>query len=374
MKYIWQIKNWHDFKYDAGAVLKPLGELRIMQGKLLGRVAELGIGLSVDAQASILVEETVRTAEIEGQQLSRAAVRSSVAVKLGLPRGVGKPDRNADGLVDILLDAVRSYDQRLTQDRLNGWHAALFPTGYAGMRKIRVGKLRGNEPMQIVSGPMGKEKVHYEALPQERLDREMRCFLKWWQTSADHMDGILRAAQAHLHFLTIHPYEDGNGRLARAMTDMALAQDEKIKVRYYSVSSEIVRRRNDYYQMLENIQNCRDDVTAWYLWFIQCIQSSIEQSREMITGVLLRHDFWNKHAQTLITDRQKKVINRILEAGPGNFEGGLTTRKYVNIAGVSRATAFREITDLVDKNILQRLSGSGRNVHYDLIWPRLDAK
>jgi len=183
------------------------------------------------------------------------------------------------------------------------------------------------------------------------------------------MDGILRAAQAHLHFLTIHPYEDGNGRLARAMTDMALSQDEKIKVRYYSVSSEIVRRRNEYYQVLEDVQNCRVDVTAWYLWFIQCIHSSIEQSWDIIANILLRHDFWNKHAQTLITDRQKKVINRILEAGPGNFEGGLTTRKYVNIAGVSRATAFREIADLTAKNILQRLPGSGRNARYDLAWP-----
>ena len=234
--------------------------------------------------------------------------------------------------------------------------------------------MRGNEPMQIVSGPMGKEKIHFEALPRERLDEELRFFLKRWQTSADRMDGILRAAQAHLHFLTIHPYEDGNGRLARAMTDMALAQDEKLKVRYYSVSSEIVRRRAAYYQILEDVQKCRVDLTAWYLWFIQCVHSAIEQSRDMIAGVLLRHDFWNKHAQTSINDRQKKVINRILEAGAGKFEGGLTTRKYVNIAGVSRATAFREIADLMSKNILQRLPGSGRNAHYDLIRPRLDSK
>lgn len=308
MKYIWQLKNWHNFKYDTTAVLKPLSNLRVMQGKLLGRVAGLDIGLGVDAQASILVEETVRTAEIEGQQLDRASVRSSVAVKLGLPKGVGTMDRYANGLVDVLLDAVRFHDKPLTQIRLNGWQASLFPTGYSGLRKIRVGRLRGNEPMQIVSGPIGKEKIHFEAMPRELLDEEMRFFLNWWQMSADRMDGILRAAQAHLHFLTIHPYEDGNGRLARAM----------------------------------------------------------------ISEVLLRHDFWNKHAQTLITDRQKKVINRILEAGPGNFEGGLTTRKYVHIAGVSRATAFREITDLVDKNILQRLPGSGRNVHYDLIWPVQD--
>jgi Fic family protein len=369
MKYIWQLKNWRDFKYDDTAVLKPLAALRMAQGKLLGRVVSLDIGLGTDAQASILVEEAVRTAEIEGQQLNREAVRSSVAVKLGLPKGVGSLDRNAEGLVGVLLDAVRFYDKPLTQARLNGWQASLFPTGYSGLRKIRAGKLRGDEKMQIVSGPLGKERVHYEALPRERLDEEMRLFLKWWQASAGRMDGMLRAARSHLHFLTIHPYEDGNGRLARAITDMALAQDEKIKVRYYSVSSEIVRRRAAYYKILEDVQNCRADVTAWYLWFIQCIHTAIESSGKMIAGVLLRHDFWNKHAQTLMTDRQKKVINRILEAGPGNFEGGLTTRKYVHIAGVSRATAFREIADLLEKNILRRLSGSGRSVHYDLIWP-----
>jgi Fic family protein len=374
MKYIWERKNWFAFKYDGAALLKPLSGLRVMQGKLLGRVAVLDIGLETEAQVSVLVEEALRTAEIEGQQLSRESVRSSVAVKLGLPGGIGAPDRNVNGLVDVLLDAVRFYDKPLTQTRLNGWQASLFPTSYSGLRKIRVGKLRGNEPMQIVSGPMSKEKVHFEALPRERLDEEMRLFLKWWPSSAVRMDGILRAAEAHLRFLTIHPYEDGNGRLARALTDMALAQDEKMKVRFYSVSSEIVRRREAYYQILEDVQKCRVDVTAWYLWFIQCISSSIEQSQGMIAGVLMRYDFWNRHAQTLINERQKKVINRILEAGPGKFTGGLTTRKYVSIAGVSRATAFREIADLLAKNVLCRLSGSGRNVHYDLIWPRKDNK
>ena len=374
MKYIWERKNWFAFKYDGAALLKPLSGLRVMQGKLLGRVAVLDIGLETEAQVSVLVEEALRTAEIEGQQLSRESVRSSVAVKLGLPGGIGAPDRNVNGLVDVLLDAVRFYDKPLTQTRLNGWQASLFPTSSSGLRKIRVGKLRGDEPMQIVSGPMSKEKVHFEALPRERLDEEMRLFLKWWPSSAVRMDGILRAAEAHLRFLTIHPYEDGNGRLARALTDMALAQDEKMKVRFYSVSSEIVRRREAYYQILEDVQKCRVDVTAWYLWFIQCISSSIEQSQGMIAGVLMRYDFWNRHAQTLINERQKKVINRILEAGPGKFTGGLTTRKYVSIAGVSRATAFREIADLLAKNVLCRLSGSGRNVHYDLIWPRKDNK
>jgi Fic family protein len=374
MKYIWERKNWFDFQYDESALLKPLSRLRVLQGKLLGRVAALDIKMETQAQAAVLVEETLRTAEIEGQQLNRESVRSSVAVKLGLPKGVGAYDRHVDGLVDVLLDAVRFYNKPLTLERLNGWQAALFPSGYSGLRKIRVGKLRGNEPMQIVSGPEGKEKVHFEVLPKDRLHGELRLFLKWWSSSEDRMDGILRAAEAHLRFLTIHPYEDGNGRLARALTDMALAQDEKMKVRFYSVSYEIIRSRNEYYKILEDVQRCRVDATQWYLWFIQCVSASIENSQTIIADVLMRLDFWNKHAQTLINDRQKKVIGRILEAGEGNFTGGLTTRKYVNIAGVSRATAFREIADLLGKKILRQMPGKGRSVHYDLLWPRQDNK
>jgi Fic family protein len=210
--------------------------------------------------------------------------------------------------------------------------------------------------------------VHFEALPKERLNEEMRLFLKWWQASKDSMDGILRAAETHLRFLTIHPYEDGNGRLARALTDMALAQDEKSKVRFYSVSSEIMNSRGEYYKVLENVQRCRVDVTQWYLWFIQCVSAAIEHSQDIIANVLARFDFWNRHAQTKINDRQKKIVNRILEAGPGNFTGGLTTRKYVSIAKVSRATAFREIADLLEKKVLRQLPGRGRSVHYDLLW------
>lgn len=370
MKYIWERKNWFDFKYDEAVLLKPLSRLRVLQGKLLGRVASLDIGLETQAQAAVLIEEACRTAEIEGQKFNRESVRSSVAVKLGLPKGVGGYDRNIDGLLDVLLDAVRFYDKPLTQERLNGWHAALFPSGYSGLKKIKVGKMRGSEPMRVISGPLGKEKVHFEALPKERLNEEVRLFIKWWQGSNDSMDGILRSAEAHLRFLTIHPYEDGNGRLARALTGMALAQDEKLKVRFYSVSSKIMRKRDEYYQILENVQGCRVDVTDWYLWFIHCVSDAIEDSQNVIANVFLRVDFWNHHAQTQINDRQKKVVNRILEAGPGNFTGGLTTRKYVSIADVSRATAFREIADLLDKKILCQLPGRGRSVHYDLVWPQ----
>ncbi|OGW78288.1 MAG: cell filamentation protein Fic [Omnitrophica bacterium RIFCSPLOWO2_02_FULL_45_16] len=371
MKYIWERKNWFDFKYDNTVLLKPLSELRVLQGKLLGRLASLDIKLETEAQGAILVEEAVRTAEIEGQKLNRDEVRSSVAVKLGLPYGVGSHNRNIDGLVDVLLDAVRFHDKPLTLERLNGWHAALFPTGYSGLRKIKTGKPRGNEPMQIVSGPIGKEKVHFEALPRDRLDEEMRLFLKWWNSSQGSVDGILRAAVAHLRFLTIHPYEDGNGRIARAITDMALAQDEKMKVRFYSVSSEIMRSRNEYYNILEGVQRCRIDPTEWFLWFIKCITTSIEDSRDIIANVFMKVDFWNQHAQDELNDRQKKIINHILELGPGNFTGGLTTRKYVSITKASRATAFREISDMLDKKILHQLSGKGRSVHYDLVWPQV---
>jgi Fic family protein len=369
MKYIWEQKNWFDFKYDEAALLNPLSQLRILQGKLLGRVASVGLKLETEAQAIVLVEEALRTAEIEGQKLSPDAVRSSVAVRLGLPEGVGlQQDRNAEGLVDVLLDGVRFCDRKLTLERLNGWQAALFPSGYSGLRKIRVGELRGDEPMQIVSGPVGREKVHFEALPRERLDEEMRLFLEWWDSGLSGMDGILRAASAHLRFVIIHPYEDGNGRLARALTDMALAQDEKLKVRFYSVSSEMMRVRKEYYEILERVQRYRADTTDWYLWFIERVKHSIEHSQEMIANVFMRVDFWNRHAQSELNERQKKVVNRILQAGEGNFAGGLTTRKYVSLTKASRATAFREISDLLSKKVLRQLPGKGRSVHYDLIW------
>jgi len=369
MKYIWERRNWFDFKYDSAVLLKPLSQLRVAQGKLLGRIASLDLKLETEAQGAVLIEEAVRTSEIEGQKLNRDIVRSSVALRLGLPGGIGIHDRNVDGIVDILLDAVRFHDKPLTLERLNGWQAALFPLGYSGLKKITTGKLRGHEPMQIVSGPVGKEKVHFEAVPRERLNEEMRFFLRWWNSSFGHMDGILRAATSHLRFLTIHPYEDGNGRLARALTDMALAQDENLKVRFYSVSSEIMRSRDEYYKILENVQKCRTDVTEWFMWFIRCVTASIERSRDIIASVFMRVDFWNQHTQTQLNAHQRKVLNRIMEAGKGNFTGGLTTRKYVSMTKVSRATAFREIADMLDKKVLRQLPGKGRNVHYDLIWP-----
>lgn len=368
MKYIWNYKNWFDFKYDKAVLLEPLSKLRMLQGKFLEKTALLDIKLETQAQAAVLTEEAVRTAQIEGQKLNVDAVRSSVCVRLGLPHGVVVRDRNVDGLVEVLLDAVQNFDKSLTLTRLNGWQAALFPSGYSGLKKIHVGRLRGKEPMQIVSGPIGNEKIHFEAPPREQMEKEMRLFLKWWHSSFGKMDGILRSAEAHLRFVTIHPYEDGNGRLARTLTDMALAQDEKSRIRFYSLSSQVMRLRKDYYKILEGVQKCQINVTEWFLWFIKCISLAIQDSEHIIGNIFRRVEFWNKYNQVTLSKRQKKVLNRILEAGRYNFKGGLSTRKYVSIAKVSRATAFREIADLLQKGILKKLPGHGRNVHYDIKW------
>jgi len=371
MKYIWQSHSWPKLTWDSDVLLSLLGRARLLQGSLLGRVKRLGFQLGEEAQADILTEEAIKTAAIEGERLNPQMVRSSVARHLGLREaGLIATTRSVDGLVEVILDATQKYNKPLSTERLKGWHAALFPSGYSGLHKIRVGQWRGKEPMQVVSGPMGKERIHFEAPAGERVDAEMRQFLRWWEASRKETDGILRAGLAHLYFVTIHPFEDGNGRIARALTDMALAQDEKLNVRYYSLSSQIMEERKGYYDILEKTTKSDSmDVTKWLVWFLECFERAIQRSDKIIGNVLGKADFWQEHAQTGLNERQKKVLNRMLEAGAGGFEGGLTTRKYVSIVKVSRATAFREIADLLDKEILRQLPGKGRSVHYDLIWP-----
>lgn len=368
-KYIWQHKNWIDFTWDSGRLLPLLGKARQTQGKILARVKTLGLDLTSEAQAEILTEEAVKTSAIEGEVLNRDSVRSSVARHLGLNEaGLPRAERHVDGLVEILLDATRNYDKPLTAKRLKSWQAALFPTGYSGLHKIRAGQWRAGD-VQIVSGPVGRERIHFQAPPKEKLDEEIKNFLAWWEKSLKTEEGFLRAGIAHFWFVTIHPFEDGNGRLTRALTDMALAQDEKLRVRFYSFSSQIMEERNAYYDVLEKCSHDGSDITEWLEWFLGCLIHAMEKSETIIAKVLAKAEFWQTHSQTIMNERQRKVVNRLLDAGEGQFQGGLTTRKYVSLTKTSRATAFREISDLVDKKIMiQRPESKGRSVSYDLNW------
>ena len=370
MTYIWQLKNWPRLTWKSDALLPLLGQARLAQGNLLGRVKRLGFELGDEARANILTEEAIKTSAIEGERLNPQAVRSSVARHLGLSTiGLGPATRSIDGLIEVLLNVTQNYQESLNAEKLKGWQAGLFPTGHSGFHKIKVGEWRGKEPMRVVSGPVGRERIHFEAPPGELVGEEMRLFFSWWNSGSQKMDGLLRAGLAHFYFVTVHPFEDGNGRIARALTDMALAQDEKLGVRYYSLSSQIMEEREDYYGILEKSSKTNHaDVTDWLLWFLGCYQRAIERSDEIIGYVLAKADFWQKNAQTLMNERQKKVVNRLLDAGKGGFQGGLTTRKYVSLAKVSRATAFREISELLAKGILRQNPAKGRSVSYDLNW------
>lgn len=371
MRYIWQKKRWPNLTWRGDILLPLVGPARLAQGRLLTKVSRLGLKLTREAQADILTEEAVQTAAIEGERLDRESVRSSVARHLKLPAaGLSPPDRHVDGLVEVLLDATQNYSKPLTSARLQRWQAALFPTGYSGLKRIRTGKWRGLEyAMQVVSEQRGRGTVHFEAPPGKRVPKEMGRFLAWWKGSLGKEDGLLRSGLAHFHFVSIHPFEDGNGRIARALTDMALAQDEKLPTRYYSLSSQIMEERKDYYVVLEAAQKGDVDVTEWLKWYLGCYARAVAKSEMLITHVLAKAEFWQHFGQTEINGRQRKVINRLLEAGSRGFTGGLTTRKYVALAKVSRATAFREISDLLKKGILRQNRAQGRSVSYDLFWP-----
>ena len=371
-RYIWQFPAWPEFRWDSTELLKLLGDCRFQQGSLLAQMRELGFEVQQQARAEVLIEEALKTSEIEGVGLDPRAVRSSVARRLGLP-SAGLPEVNdplADAVVEILLDATQNYGQKLSAKRLYGWHAALFPTGYSGMHKIRVAAWRNDHkgPMQVVSGPMGREIVHYKAPPADRLKEEMKRLFSWWHRSREDMDGILRAGIAHLWFAAVHPFDDGNGRIARTITDMALAQDEDLATRCYSLSSQVMAERDAYYEVLEHTNKQDGDITLWLKWFLGCMSRAILNSNRLLSNVMQKTRFWKRHAQTDLNYRQRKVLNRLLDAGPGGFEGGLTNRKYAGITHVSRATAQRELADLVKKSVLCPNPGGGRSASYDLVW------
>ncbi|MDP8258212.1 MAG: Fic family protein [Candidatus Aadella gelida] len=363
MSYIWEHKNWPSFVWQDDKLIGILGKARLAQGKLLSKVHALGFEMGEESRSEILIEEVIKTAAIEGQKLEVETVRSSVARRLGLPTGgVKKEDRKAEGLIDVMMDATLGYEKTLTIKRLKSWQASLFPTGYSGLKKIRVGQWRDEAPMQVVSGPIGREKVHFEAPPSKRVNTEIKTFITWWEKKSKEIDGLLRAGIAHFYFLVIHPFEDGNGRIARALTDMALAQDESFQKRYYSLSSRIMKERNSYYDILERSSKKDLDITLWLEWFLLCYLRALEDSEIAISKVLEKAGFWREHIETQLNKNQRKVINKLLEG----FEGGLTTRKYVSMTRTSRATAYRDIADLVKKGILIQNKGKGRSVSYSL--------
>lgn len=367
--YIWQSKNWPTFTYDANAVLSPLGQCRKLQGHLLQQLTTLDENYLLEAEATLLEAEALRTSEIEGVQLNPQSVRSSIARKLGLEdAGVGHIGQYEENLVDILLDATTHKEDPLTTDQLFSWHAALFPTGYSGRHKILIGEWRSDEEgrMQVISGRPGKQIIHYEAPPANSLNKEINCFLAWFN-SKETIDGIIRAAIAHFWFVTIHPFDDGNGRLARIITDMAMAQDEKTSRRAYSLSAQIAGNRKAYYQILEKTQKENGDITEWLLWFIESLEKAILKSKDLIKTTLAKANFWKTHISTTVNDRQRKVLNKLLDAGLNGFEGGLTNKKYTSMTKAAYATATRDLADLVEKKMLIKTAG-GRSTKYAIKW------
>jgi len=349
-----------------------LARARLAQGRILGAAGMLDPALTLDADVSILVEDGVQTSAIEGERLDLDAVRSSVARHLGLPTaGLPAPSRAIDGLIDVLLDATRRFDAPLTLERLLGWQAALFPTGYSGLRAIRSGQLRGSEPMEVVSGGVGGERVHFLAPPRERLPAELARFLGWFAEPSKDLDGLVLAGTAHLWFITLHPFEDGNGRLARAVTDMAIARDERRPMRLFSLSAQIQRRRSAYYKILERTQREDLDVTPWLVWFLEQVEDAAAQAHSIVARTLGKARFWLRFQAVEINERQRKVLNRLLGSGPQGFAGGITNRKYMGLTRTSRATAWRELSDLVAKGCLVPTAKGGRSSAYEIPWAEL---
>ncbi len=362
--YIWELADWPRFSWDQEKLANLLAQARHEQGRLLGRMEALGFQLREEAVLKTLTQDVLKSSEIEGEQLDPEQVRSSIARRLGMDISGLKPaDRNVEGVVEMMLDATREYDRPLTEERLFGWHAALFPTGHSGMVKTRVGAWRDDSsgPMQVVSGPYGKERVHYVAPPKERLDAEVSAFLDWFNGETD-IDPVLKAGLAHLWFVTIHPFDDGNGRIARAIADMALARSERSTQRFYSMSTQIQFERNAYYDTLENTQKSTMDVTEWQVWFLDCLTRAIEGAQETLASVLDKASFWDRFAAEALNERQIKVINRLLDG----FEGKLTTSKWAKLAKCSQDTAYRDILDLIKRGALEKNPGGGRSTSYDL--------
>ncbi len=369
--YLWEQSNWPSLTWDQESLSTLLVSASRQQGRLLGRMEALGFDLRDEAYLQTLTEDVVKSSEIEGEELDRDQVRSSIARRLGLDiSGLVPADRDVEGVVEMMLDATGRYDKSLTEERLFAWHASLFPVGRSGMRRIIVGNWRDDRdgPMQVVSGAVGREKVHFEAPPAERLPEEMARFLDWFEKPSD-IDPLLTAGLAHLWFVTIHPFDDGNGRIARAIADMVLSRSESSRRRFYSMSSQIRRERKEYYSTLESSQRGGVDVTQWQRWFLKCLLRAIEGAQNTLGSVLRKAHFWERFATEPLNERQIDILNILMDG----IEGKLTTSKWAKMAKCSQDTAYRDILDLLQRGALQKDPGGGRSTSYSLAWHSPDS-
>ena len=363
-KYIHQLNNWPHFTWDNDDLLYTLGNVRNIQGKLVGKMEALGFDLRKEAVFEIMTLDVIKSTEIEGEILNPEQVRSSIARRLGMDfPGLVPSDRNVDGIVDLLLDATEYFNKPLTSARLFDWHSGLFPTGRSGIYKIPVGGWREDStgPMQVVSGAKGKEKVHFQAPDALRLDSEMTTFLTWFNKEKK-LDPVIKAGVAHLWFVTIHPFDDGNGRIARAIADMLLARSDGSAQRFYSMSAQIGSVRKDYYNILEQTQKGNLDITDWLKWFLNCLSDALNSTDTILAKVLYKAQFWNKYTTTVLNGRQKPMLNKFLNG----FTGKLTSSKWAKITGCSADTALRDIQDLINKGILRKESSGGRSTNYEI--------
>ena len=360
--YIWQYPEWPSFTWNDSRLIALLSEVRNLEGKIQGMMGGLGFDVQSMTALNVMTEDVLRSNEIEGVILNSDKVRSSIAKHLGIDTaGLPQPDRYTEGVVQIMMDAVTNCNKPLTPERLFNWHAALFPTGRSGMYPITVGAYRtGGEPMQIVSGAMGKEKVHYEAPPSDVVPDMMTDFLRWINSDNTVTDPVLKAAVAHLWFVAIHPFDDGNGRLTRTITDMQLAKADGFPLRFYSMSAEILREKKTYYEILEHTTSNSTDITEWLEWFLNTMKSSILRAEETVKRVVSKSSFWQRHREIPMNERQVKVVNMIWDG----FTGKLTSSKWAKITKTSQATALRDITDLIEKGILIAAADGGRSSNY----------
>ncbi len=365
-KFIYQFKDWPAFKWEEERLTPLLADLRFRQGRLIGRMEALGFALKEEANLKTLTLDVLKSSEIEGEILNSDEVRSSIARRMGMDiAGLVPSDRNVEGVVEMMLDATQQKEKTLTKKRLFAWHASLFPTGRSGMHRIVTGGWRNNakdDPMQVISGAMGKEKVHFQAPDSDRLEAEMKQFCEWFNKSND-TDPVLKAAIAHLWFVTIHPFDDGNGRIARAITDLQLARADNSHQRFYSMSAQIRKERATYYNILERTQQNTLDITHWLEWFLQCLQRALTTSSETLEAVLFKAAFWEKHKETIFNNRQLAMLNKLLDG----IEGKLSSSKWAKMAKCSSDTAIRDINDLLEKGVLVKDGAGGRSTGYNLV-------